>query len=319
MSENRGPWYLITGLILGIALGVGYAWMARPLRYIDTTPASLHSQFKAKYRTLIASAYIANGDLVRAKARLGLLGDADVYRELAQQAQQTLADGGSTDEARALGLLAVSLGQPPKPAASKTAPGANPSPTLPIELTPTATATAPPIETKTVTGGIPSTSTFVPDISLAITNTITPSGSFTFTRALTATVPITPTPTGTRPPTPTPSVTPGAPFVLKSMDRVCDAKLEKPLIQISAYDAADAPVPGLGIIVDWDGGEEAIYTGLKPEINLGYADFSMTASVTYTVRMAEGGQPASDIAVFDCTDTAGKKYPGSWQVIFVQP
>jgi len=110
-EDERGNWYLLTGVVLGIILGILFAWVISPVEYVDTAPESLKDEFKAQYRVLIASAYVANGDLVRAKARLELLGEADIYMIVAEQAQQMLAEGGSVEEAQALGRLALALGQ----------------------------------------------------------------------------------------------------------------------------------------------------------------------------------------------------------------
>ena len=122
-SEERGPWYLLTGLIIGIVLGVLYTRYIQPVEYIDTSPALLRQDFKDQYRLLIAAAYSANGDLVRGKARLELLKDSNVFRALSEQAQRTLAENGSANDARSLGLLAIALGQaPPGPALSVTQP-----------------------------------------------------------------------------------------------------------------------------------------------------------------------------------------------------
>ncbi len=139
-SEERGPWYLLTGVIIGIVLGVLYTRYIQPVQYVDTSPALLRSDFKDQYRVLISTAYTANGDLRRAKARLGLLKDPDIFRALSEQAQRTLAENGSSVEARSLGLLAIALGQaPPGPALSVTqaaqTPTSAPSIATPAELT----------------------------------------------------------------------------------------------------------------------------------------------------------------------------------------
>jgi hypothetical protein len=127
-SEERGPWYLLTGLIIGVVLGVLYTRYLQPVEYIDTSPALLRQDFKDQYRLLIAAAYTANGDLVRGKARLELLKDPDVFRALSEQAQRTLAENGSSNDARSLGLLAIALGQaPPGPALSVTQPAQTPT------------------------------------------------------------------------------------------------------------------------------------------------------------------------------------------------
>ena len=117
MEENRGAWYLLTGVVLGLVLGLVIIWL-RPVEYVDTSPSSLRADFKDRYRALIAAAYLSDGDVVRARARLELLGDTDAFRALAEQAQRTLAEGNSPQESRALGLLAVAL----NPAGGQTLP-----------------------------------------------------------------------------------------------------------------------------------------------------------------------------------------------------
>jgi uncharacterized membrane protein YccC len=121
-EDERGNWYLLTGVVLGIILGILFAWVVSPVKYVDTAPESLKDEFKDQYRVLIASAYVANGDLVRAKARLELLDETDIYLVVAEQAQQMLAEGGSVEEAQALGRLALALGQEiPQPEITATA------------------------------------------------------------------------------------------------------------------------------------------------------------------------------------------------------
>jgi hypothetical protein len=121
-EDERGNWYLLTGVVLGIILGILFAWIISPVKYVDTAPESLKDEFKDQYRVLIASAYVANGDLVRAKARLALLDEVDIYLVVAEQAQQILAEGGSVEEAQALGRLALALGQEiPQPEITATA------------------------------------------------------------------------------------------------------------------------------------------------------------------------------------------------------
>lgn len=109
MNENRGPWYLITGLVLGLLLSVAIAWFFHPPEFVDTkvAPSALRGDFKDQYRAMIALAYLADGDLVRAQSRLDLLGDEDAYRALAEQAQRAQAAGQS--EAHALSVLASAL------------------------------------------------------------------------------------------------------------------------------------------------------------------------------------------------------------------
>jgi len=136
MNENRGPWYLLTGLVLGLLLSVAIAWLFRPPEFVDTkvAPSALRGDFKDQYRAMIALAYLADGDLVRAQARLDLLGDEDVYRVLAEQAQRAQAAGQS--EAHALGMLASAI-NPDAGGAPSDLPVSSPTPFATIVYTPT--------------------------------------------------------------------------------------------------------------------------------------------------------------------------------------
>ena len=278
MTKDRGPWYLLTGLIIGGVIGLLYAWLVQPVQYTNTTPASLRSDFKDQYRSLIALAYMSNGDMVRAKARLELLKDEDSYRALAEQAQRTLAYGGFPQEARALGLLAVALEQ----ANSAIDPG-----------TPSTTSSTPNPTTSAASAGSLSTST--------------PQS------AKTPEITFTPLPTRTSTPAP------GAAFVLDNRELICDPGHEEPLIQILTLDAAEQPVPGAEIVINWAGGEDHFFTGLKPELGLGYADFNMTPGTVYTLRLADGGQPVPDLSPPECENAEGERYWGTWFLLFTQP
>lgn len=302
MREERGPWYLLTGFVLGAFLGLVFAWVVAPVEYVNTSPASLRQNFKDQYRALIAAAYVANSDIARAQARLNLLDDADVARTLAEQAQRTLAEGGSPDAAQALALLALDLGQGPTPVLTQSPPAE--TPTLqpsPSEM-PTSTVGAP-VPTLTTTG------------ELEQTATLASSGTGTQTPEITRTALPTGTPLGTRTPTPTP----GALFVLQESAFVCDPDLDQPLIQVVAEDGTGGQVPGVEIVVNWEGGEDHFFTGLKPEFGLGYADFTMDPEEVYTLRLADGGQAIPDLAAAECEAEDGSRYWGSWYLLFSQP
>lgn len=305
MSENRGPWYLLTGLIIGAALGVLYTWAFRPVEYVDTAPASLKAEYKDQYRALIAAAFLANGDLVRARARLDLLGDTDVYRTLAEQAQRTLAEGSRPEEARALGVLAVGLGQQPAEIPTLTTEAAASPPAITQGPAEVVEASAQPA-INTDEAGLP------PGLS----STITPLPAWTATS--TETQPPEPTSSATLPPPRTPTPTQGAPFVLQAQEKVCDAALAEPQVQVQTLDAEGQPVPGVKVVITWQGGEENFYTGLKPEIGLGYADFTLEPGVDYTLQLAAGGQPITGLTAADCEGQGGQTW-GVWRLTFTQP
>lgn len=289
IQEPRGSWYLITGLVVGLAIGLLYSWVLNPVKYINTAPSSLRVDFKDQYRGLIASAYAASGDIGRAKARLALLADADPARALAVEAQQILAAGGPSDEARSLALLAASLGQQPPLAAVTNNPTG-------IALKGSATPT-PNLDQGTLS----------PTTTLQAVKTATPTSN--------------PTPSRTPPPplpTRTSTPTQGAPFVLKGTPQaVCDAGQLQPMLEVEVQDNHGQPVPGVEVIVTWSTGEDHFYTGLKPEIDMGYADFVMDPTQTYSLRLANGGQPVNGLRTKECLNAKGQM--GSWKLYFTRP
>ncbi len=283
------PFLVTAGLVVGIALGLAYAWVISPVRYRETAPFSLAAEFKDGYRILIASAYHANGDLGRARARLGLLNDPDPAAALAAQAQRIVAGGASYPDARQLALLAAALGQ-------------NPVQETPSLFTPSPAAglTAEAAETAERAATAPGE---------------TGAAASSATAGATAGLAATPAPLPTRTPTPTQR----PPFVLKKASPMCDPNLGGPLIQVQVTDRQGKGVPGVQALVTWSGGQDSFFTGLKPQIGPGYADFAMTAGVQYTLRLADGGQPVENLAVADCPGTGGATYSGGWLVEFTQP
>jgi hypothetical protein len=312
MNDERGSWYLLTAVIMGIGLGLIYAWVVSPAEFVDTHPSSLRADYKDQYRAMIASAYIATGDIQRAQARLNLLGDDDPAM-LAAQAQRFMAEGGSQAEAQALAELASALGQAPTPL-----------PTEPDDtLTPTATVT--PTKSPQPTETLAPTSTSTPEIEITETaaltttliGTIDPSQEPTITRTQlptrTATGTSTPLPTSTNTPTLAP------PFVLENQVLVCNPAIGESQLQVFVSNTAGVGVPSVEIVVTWADGEEHFFTGLKPDIDTGYADFVMTPGVNYTMQVGDGGQLIPNLSSPECTDNNNTTYWGSWRFIFSHP
>jgi len=313
MNDERGSWYLLTGLLLGIGLGLLYAWVVSPAEFVDTPPFSLREDYKDRYRAAIAAAYVASGDVQRAQARLSLLEDDDPSLALVAQAQRYLANGQDLLDAQAMADLASALGQAPTPL-----------PTRPEE-TATFTATSLPSDTPSATP-LPSatpTETPLPDTMMTTTVSVTLAVTARPTQTLTLTRTPGPTPTPSLTPTLTPSTTPTAtlapPFVLDNRVEVCNPLIGESQIQVFVSNAAGVGIPGVEVIVLWQAGEEHFYTGLKPDIDPGYADFVMQPETTYTLQVSDGGQVIPDLVAPACTDTGDKQYWGSWRLVFSHP
>ena len=284
MRTRRFLWEWLIALILGFGLGLAYTWIISPVEYVDAEPLVLRDDFKDHFRAAIAAAFTSNGDLERAHARLALLGDPDPSQTLTAQAQRMLAAGESSESVQQVAMLAAALqGQAI----------ANPPTAVPTN---SPEPSRQPIDTPTSTAG-----TALPTTETEPTSTPIPL--------------LTPTPRPTRTSTPTL----GAPYQLVGQDTVCDLELAEGLLQVVVTNATRKQIPGAEIIITWSDGEEHIFTGLKPELGNGYADYLMTPDVTYSIRMADGGTPASELSAPTCTATDGSTYLGGQHITFQQP
>ncbi|MCG2784703.1 MAG: hypothetical protein L6461_06320 [Anaerolineae bacterium] len=320
MSERRGYWYLLTGVLLGLALGIVFAWLVSPLEYTDTSPDSLRADFKDEYRYLIAASYKVHGNLDRTLARLSLLGDPDPAVALGEQAQRYLAADAPVSAARVLADLAEVLQNPQ---------------TLPQEsvtqvslVDPAATVATLALGDQPVATLLPTdaTSPFEPILGPTDTPTLPPTATQTLTLrpgARTATVTRTPqrspTPiaTVTAKPSLTPTATPGLPFQLIEQSTFCDS--ERPaLLEVILEDASGKPASGIEIVITWLGGDESFFTGLKPELGFGYADFEMNPGVEYALSLSNGITRISGLQASTCTGES-ENYPGGIRLEFRQP
>ncbi len=108
-------------------------------------------------------------------------------------------------------------------------------------------------------------------------------------------------------------------YVLLAQEAQCPPASAAPLIQVVVLDAAGNPLPAVEVVVEWPGGRDHFFTGLKPELGLGYGDFEMTAGVAYEVYPLPDGEMVVDLQAPACRDTQGGSYPGSWRLIYRRP
>lgn len=293
---------ILLGLFAGIGLGLLYSWRISPVTYVDAEPSILRADFKDQYRIVIAAAYASTHDLPRARARLELLKDPDPVSELSAQAQRMLAGGESNQSVQPLAQLAADL---EKGYAS-------------LAL-PTATAT------KLSFAGTP----FTPFVDTPEAETPTAEEILepeTPDPLVVSTLPFEQTPlapqelvTATPRPTFTPTAGIDTPFALISQDTVCDPNLDPGLLQFSLMDSRRDQVSGVQIVVTWDRGEDNFFTGFKPEVGDGYADFVMEANTVYSIRVVDGGSFVPNISAPTCTDDNGGSYLGGLRLTFQQP
>jgi hypothetical protein len=313
MNEQRGSWYLLTGVILGIVMGLFVTWGFAPVEYTNTSPHSLRADYKDAYRAAIARAYASTSDLMRAEARLALLGDDFPQTALISQGQRYLAEGFSYTDAQSLASLAGAVGSGPDNALAASIVPESPQPALETPLsspptTPTADSTA--LATEVVT----------PTSTVTIDPGGTPTPSSSPDESLTPTVDRTPVLTFTPLPTLIATATLAPPYVLEDQAQICDPALaEHPQIQVLVANAAGEGVSGVEIIIQWVDQEEHFFTGLKPELGIGYADFEIIPQIIYTLHIADGGQVIPGLSAHECSGPSDQRYWGSWRLFFTHP
>lgn len=81
--------------ILGLAAGLFYGWRVAPVEYIDTTPDTLHQDYRNEYTLMVAETFQKQGDLDLAARQLALLGSAhpaEIIQDSLETATYTQAE-----------------------------------------------------------------------------------------------------------------------------------------------------------------------------------------------------------------------------------
>jgi len=290
------PRYLLfvaVGILVGLGLGLLLTWQLWPVQYYNTDPIDLRQEHKDDYVVMIAAAYDQDRDLGVASLRLGELGLEDAKQSVLGLFQR-YGEGGYREETRSLAQLAYDLGVTDVallPYIQEPTPTPEPIPTP--EPTPTETPSAPsPTPTQA-----------------------TPEPTSTATQP-----PPTPTSTPTTPPADTPTPTVASDFdyqVVEQSDQGCSSDRGGNYILVYVRDENDRGVAGVKIVVKGPGVEDSFFTGLKPEIGPGFADYLVTAPGSYTVQAAEGRSQVTQGLSFAADCPAETPYR-SWRVVFRQ-
>ena len=283
-----------------MSMSLFYTWVLDPPALTLAPPSSLNSHDKEIYMVLVAAAYTADGDLERAERRLAALRDVHIGNTLVALAERYIAEDHDVREVRALARLADSLGYT---SAVVRAFIATPTPTY----TPTPTVTPLPSHTATASP----TATYTAPATYTATSTQQPRSISTPTKTTV------PTPTRTLTSTATPPFEHDRFRVVQSTP-ICDAQSDG-ILRIYVRDANGEGIPGVQIIVSWPEGEDRFYTGFKPAIDPGYADFEMQPGKVYEVHLVDKNSDMAnnvgDVTARTCPDLPVDKRP-SWQVVF---
>ena len=307
-KKSSEKWWWLGGFLFGFAVGLTlsltYGWVLDP-RPLPVRPADLASRDKALYLRLIAVAYAHDKDEAKARARLVALAEPDVEQRLVELTESYINEERDIRDITALIALAEAVGQTSRAMLPFMA---TPTPPPTSTFTPAPTPTPRPTQTPT---------------SVTPSPTPTPSPSQTATPSATPSPTATGTPTATRTLTPTRTPTPGpnAPYGVAQSVPLCD-NTNGGLLRIYVRDRLGAGMPGVKISVTWPGGKDEFFTGFKPEIDPGYADFQLKPNERYRIELLtlELTGPVPEVNVEPetlCPDLPEGVAP-SWQLVFQQ-
>lgn len=275
--SRRFPWLaFVAGVLLGAVAGLVYAWFFNPVTYTDVAPSLLDDASRREYLVLVADAYLYDGDLERAQRRLARLGLEDVSAFAAEEADAALLAGEDPRRVRSLATLAEALGAAPQ--AASVFSGTLVPTSAPGTSLP---ATEPPEPT--------------PDAS--------PTPGFT------------PTPTLVTP-SPTPDLFPRAEMSLSEREITCEEGGAAGRVEVMVLDGTGAGIPGAEVQIVWGGGQETFFTGLKPEMGPGYADFQMQPGETYTLTLTGRAEPVAGLSAGTCTTESGAESVPGYRLTF---
>ncbi len=295
--------FVVVGIAIGLGLGLLITWQLWPVEYYDTDPVDLRSEHKDDYVVMIAAAYAQDGDLGMASLRLGELGLEDAKQSVLGLFQR-YGEAGYAEETRSLALLAYDLGVTDVsllPYIEQ--PTATPEPTATLEPTPTEQVETPP--TVTPTEAPPEASP-------------TPTEPPAEPTATATTPPLTATPSATATPEDTPTPLPAGDFdyqLVERSDLGCSSERDGDYILVYVQDENERGVGGVEILVTGPDVEDSFFTGLKPEVDSGFADFLVTASGSYSVEVVAGSSHVAEALTFG-DDCPGESPHRAWRIVF---
>ncbi|MGB9300358.1 MAG: hypothetical protein WCD51_07170 [Anaerolineae bacterium] len=287
--------FVLVGIVAGLILGLLLTWQVWPVEYYDTDPIDLRQEHKDDYVVMIAAAYDQDTNLGLASLRLGQLGLEDAKQSVLGLFQR-YGEAGYSEETRSLAQLAYDLGVTDVALLPYIQ-----EPTATPEPTPTEVPTTAPVPTVTPVEPMP-TATAAPAEPTATATQPPPTPTYT--------------PTPLPEDTPTPTVASDFDYqVVEQSDLGCSSDRDGDYILVHVRDENDRGVAGVKIVVKGPGVEDWFYTGLKPEVGAGFADYLVVAAGSYTVQAAEGRSQVTQGLSFaaDCPAATPHR---SWRVVF---
>jgi hypothetical protein len=101
----------VIGILAGIGLGLLIGWQIAPVEYINSPMSDLAQRHKDDYTLMIASGYLADGDVSGAIDRLRALGVENVPAYVQETTERFITNSRDINEIRKLVALSEGLGR----------------------------------------------------------------------------------------------------------------------------------------------------------------------------------------------------------------
>ena len=99
---------VVIAIVIGAAIGLGYAWLIDPVTFSESSPAQVMKSYREAWLIMSAEAYVQDGDWDRTQARVNALHDANLLQTIVDLFNRYQANG-PNPTARALARLADRL------------------------------------------------------------------------------------------------------------------------------------------------------------------------------------------------------------------
>ena len=100
---------LLIGLAVGVGIGLYAGWVQFPVEYVNSPMTDLSQRFKDEYTVMIATGYMADGDLMGAVERLRRIGVSNIPAYVQDSAERYITTSRDINDIRALVTLAEGL------------------------------------------------------------------------------------------------------------------------------------------------------------------------------------------------------------------
>lgn len=101
--------FIVLGLLLGVAVGLIYGWVIRPVEQIGIAPQSLKQEFRVDYVLMVAEAYADNEQLEQARVRLASLGPDNPINYVLEAINYGVEQAFDYDDLQTLNRLVIDL------------------------------------------------------------------------------------------------------------------------------------------------------------------------------------------------------------------